>query len=424
MRVLKYILFVLLVAGMLIPAIQKDRHPFDIKPLNGDFVLDEEPRLSTTTWMDGSFQTQFDSYLEQHIGFRPLLVRLNNQIEYSFYDKMSNNNIVKGKDDYLYERWFINTYYGKDFVGVERIENQVAKLIAIDSVLKSKGILLIVALAPGKADVFPEKIPDFMIGNAAQHTNYKVYRDKLNATDITIFDINKWFIQTKPEFERNLFTKGGTHWSQDAAMMALDSLLKRVENESGELRNQIQFDSITKTQIPKDPDNDILKISNLLFNDLNTDYYYPEIHFEETHPKRGKLISISDSFFWILFNSKLNKTFIDVKYWYYFNTVFPESFKQTTTVNNISIATELMESDVVLIMCSPANLKKIGWGFIDQTHDLLVNGIDKELAIEHIIASIKSDPKWYASVKAKAVKRNIELDSMLRLDAEYVYKRK
>ncbi len=424
MRIVKYMLFVLLVAGMLMSAIQKDRHPFEIKPLNGSFVLAEEPTLTTTNWLDGSFQTQFDSYLEQHIGFRPFFVRLNNQFEYSVFNKISNERVVKGKADYLFERWVINTYYGSDFVGIEKIEKQVTKLRAIDSVLKSRSVQLIVTLAPGKADIYPENIPNFMIGDDKQQTNYKVYRDMLSETEITVFDVNKWFLSIKPEFDRNLFTKGGTHWSRDAALIALDSLFRLIEFETEEPRNKIQIDGITQTQIPKSPDIDILKISNLLFNNLNTDYYYADFHYEKTHPKKGKLIANSDSFFWIMFGSSLRSSFTEVKYWYYFNTVFPDNYKHAVTVKDIAVGKELLESDVVLLMSSPANLKKFGWGFIDKAYDLLVKDIDKELAIEQIILTIKSDSNWFASIKKKADQREIVLDTMIRLDAEYLYKKR
>ena len=75
-------------------------------------------------------------------------------------------------------------------------------------------------------------------------------------------------------------------------------------------------------------------------------------------------------------------------------------------------------------MASTSPLKKLGWGFINQTYDLLIKSIDKETAIKQIIGGIKSNPKWFASIKAKAVERNIELDSVLRLEAEYLYKQR
>jgi hypothetical protein len=393
-----------------------------VKPLKGVTLTQSIPSFNIDNWRNMKFQLGTTKYINQNFCFRPSLIRLYNQFEFSVFNQVSNKNIIKGKDNFLFEKWFINAYYGNDFVGMEKVEREVKKMVAIDSVLKSKGVQFIMALAPGKASVYPEKIPDYLREDTTQNTNYKAYKSRLHNSGITVFDINDWFIQMKPEFNRNLFTKGGTHWSYDAAIIVMDSLLSLVEEKTGKRRNKIQFDSIVKTTVPRSSDDDLLRISNLLFEKLDTDYYYPEYHFEEKYPKEGKLITISDSFFWILYDAGLKNSFEKVSYWYYFNTVYPESFKKTLIVNNIDIQKELLKSDVVILMLTTSSLEKFGWGFINQAYDFLVNNIDKKTAIKRIIASIKNDPKWFASVKKKAFERNIELDSMLRMDAEYVYK--
>lgn len=47
--------------------------------------------------------------------------------------------------------------------------------------------------------------------------------------------------------------------------------------------------------------------------------------------------------------------------------------------------------------------------------------LQEKEAIESIIKRIKKDKNWYKLVKEKALKRNISLDSMLKLDAKYVF---
>lgn len=395
-----------------------------VKPLKGVTLAQSIPRFNILNWRSMEFQLGVTKYINQHFCFRPSLIRLYNQVEFSAFNQVSNKNIVKGKDNYLFERWFIDAYYGKNFVGDKTIERNIRKLVLIDSVLQSRGTELIVVLAPGKPSIYPEKIPDYLVEETTELTNYQSYSKKFRKSNMTVFDVNDWFMKMKPGFNRHLFTKGGTHWSEDGALLVLDSLLRLIEHETGEARNKIQFTGLTKTQIPEGSDNDILKISNLLFENLDTDYYYPDFQYETTHPKRGKLIAISDSFFWIFHVSNLRNSFQNVDYWYYFNEVHSNSFEYPKKIEDINFAKELLEADVVLLMASTFPLSKLGWGFINQAYDLLLKGIDKETAINQIIASIKSDPKWFASVKAKAANRNIELDSMLRLDAAYMYNRK
>jgi hypothetical protein len=43
-------------------------------------------------------------------------------------------------------------------------------------------------------------------------------------------------------------------------------------------------------------------------------------------------------------------------------------------------------------------------------------------SIEMVISRIKKNKKWFNDVKEKAIKRNITLDSMLKMDARYVLK--
>lgn len=395
-----------------------------VKPLKGVTLTPSIPPFTIQSWRNMTFQMGVSKYINQNFCFRPSLIRFYNQIEYSVFNHVSNRNIVVGKDEYLFERWFIDAYNGTDFIGNKKIDKNINKLIAIDSVLKLNGVQFIVTLAPGKPSVYPEKIPYYLVKETTEQTNYKYYRKKLKDSGITVFDVNEWFIQLKPDFNRNLFTKGGTHWSYDAALIVLDSLMNVFDAQTGTRRNKLVIDSIVKTRVPRISDDDLLRITNLLFDKPDADYYYPEYHFEKTHPIDGKLITISDSFFWLLYATGLKKSFKKVNYWYYFNTVYPESFKKQTTINDINFEQQLLQSDVVMLMASTSSLTKLGWGFINQAYDNLVKRSDKEKAIRKIIADIKNDPKWYASVKRKALNRNIELDSMLRLDAEYVYKRK
>ena len=97
---------------MVFPAIQKKYAIFQVKKLDGDFVLTEKPVFSWTDWFDGRFQMTYDKYLEDHIGFRDFLVRLTNQIDYSLYRIPHAEGVIVGKDDQLIEYDYIRAYTG------------------------------------------------------------------------------------------------------------------------------------------------------------------------------------------------------------------------------------------------------------------------------------------------------------------------
>ena len=112
---------------LILPAIQQYTGFIPEKPLKGAIAKPEVPVLSLKTWFDVSFQESYDDYLEQGIGFRPTLIRINNQIAFSLFDTALANSVIIGKDNYLFELNYIKAYEGIDFAGYEKIRDQVEK---------------------------------------------------------------------------------------------------------------------------------------------------------------------------------------------------------------------------------------------------------------------------------------------------------
>ena len=82
---IKHILFIVIIALMLTPALQGYFHIIPEKPLFGDFQKLEKPYLDPERWLNGSYQEEMMPYLEQNTGFHNSLVRLHNQIDYSLF---------------------------------------------------------------------------------------------------------------------------------------------------------------------------------------------------------------------------------------------------------------------------------------------------------------------------------------------------
>ncbi len=116
MKRLEKILVVAVFIVLVLPSIQKEYPIFRVKKLDGDFVLAEKPVFNRTDWYNGSFQTAYDKYLEDHIGFRDFLVRLTNQIDYSLFRVPHAEGVLVGKNDQLFEYDYIREYVWDDFI--------------------------------------------------------------------------------------------------------------------------------------------------------------------------------------------------------------------------------------------------------------------------------------------------------------------
>ncbi|HRZ21889.1 MAG TPA: hypothetical protein P5184_09485, partial [Bacteroidales bacterium] len=90
---IKYITYIVIVVVLFLPLFQKIVPVVGVKSLEGSYVLPEEPAFSFHDFFHGTFQDQYIPYFEQHIGFRPALVRLNNQIAFSVFDTALANGV-------------------------------------------------------------------------------------------------------------------------------------------------------------------------------------------------------------------------------------------------------------------------------------------------------------------------------------------
>ena len=87
---------------------------------------------------------------------RNIFVRINNQIDYSLFNIPNSEGIVIGKEGYLFEKDYIRTCLGKDFLGKSVIDKKLLRTKFIQEFLKTKNIDLIIVFEPGKASFFPQ----------------------------------------------------------------------------------------------------------------------------------------------------------------------------------------------------------------------------------------------------------------------------
>ena len=102
-------------------------------PLIGAESDNPRPELDILGVMDSSFQSEFQSWFGQHLGMRGRLVLMNNQLDYALFSKtrMSNTEIVIGKDRWLYEESYIKEWLRKVGLSSDKdLDVLVARMLA------------------------------------------------------------------------------------------------------------------------------------------------------------------------------------------------------------------------------------------------------------------------------------------------------
>lgn len=365
-------LFAFFVSLLLVTHLQKWRSVWKLEPLITYDPAPEVPEFSIETWLNGTYQKKKEKQIEETIGFRSLFVRVYNQYYYTFFKQARANGVLIGKDNYLYEEAYIKTALGEDFLGEEEISSRLDSLERISDYLESKNITLILVLAAGKGEFYPEYWPVEFDSKKPQKSNYLGFTENLNKRKIHALDLQKWFLEMKDTAQYPLYPKTGIHWSSYADILVADTLFQFVQK----VRPSFNYPRIKPTNVRSSKrmflrDDDIEKGMNLLFNIPDEPMVYADVLIKgDTANVSSNFLVIADSYYFGIDALLKDQTQLPRgSFWYYHQQVFPETYTQELLVEKLNYKQKIEENEVIVLLVTDANLKKVGFGFMKQFYE-------------------------------------------------------
>jgi len=418
---IKNIVFIILLATLTLPAIQHRYNIFSVRPLDGDFVLNQKPSFTWNSWTDGTFQAGLDSYLEDHIGFRNFFVRLNNQIEFSLFHKANAEGVVVGKDRMLFEYDYIRAYTGGDFIGKETLDKKLGRMKFLQTYLKNQfNIDFLFVLEPSKARSYPENIPDRYLNDGLSISNYEYISQKVKGSGINYIDLNKYFRQIKDTSTYLLYPKYGIHWSENTMPAVADTLVKTIEHIRNIELPEYEVQSVIFGDSLADSDYDVGKTMNLLWRMPHPEMPYPVFSFNpDNSGEKPMVLAVADSYYWNIFNTRIPKNlFANEAFWYFNAKVYPEFYFGEKWVSQLDIKSEIEKQDIILLSVTERFLYKFDWGFIDQVYDIYAPDYSGDIIYKYENL-IRLDAQWFDRIQKESKKENISLEQAIKTEARY-----
>jgi hypothetical protein len=408
---------------LIVPFIQNQFSLINVGKLEGAFIPKIKPVFNSADWFSGKYQKEAEVYFNETFGFRNLLVRLNNQIAFSFFNKANADNIVVGRNNYLFQRPTINAYYGMDFLGVDRIKERTKKLKFISDTLSKLNKNLIIIFGTGKASYFPEFIPEKLKVKKGT-SNLECQSEFFGKYGLNYIDFNKYFIDNKYSSKYPLVPQYGIHWSRYGGFLVTDSLLHYIESIRNIDLPDIVLDSI-EWRRPENEDYDIAGGMNLLFRLESFPMAYPKFHYESDSGKaKPSVLVIGDSYYWGMQNMEISKAFSKNQFWFYNNRGTAGALKELALETKLSMAQEINNFDIVILIATESNMPQLGWGFIENTYSYykgipITEGdqINFQDDVAYFKDKIKRDKSKMERITEMAKRNNISVDSMLTLRA-------
>ncbi len=414
---IKYILGIIIALATLAPMVQGTWHFFDEQPLEG-MAIGNKPEFKKDNYWDLIYQEDYNKYLNDNFGFRPWLVRLFNQVQFSFYNSSKAPGVVVGKNDELFIESYIDDYIGKNYIGGSAINKNVSQIKTLQDSLKARGKDLIVVFAPGKASFYPELIPDRYIKNKKDSTNYKSYSSAFVKSGVNFIDLNKWFYENKTRFRHKVYPKNGTHWNHYGMCLGMDTIVKYIGNKRNVNMPGFDYSIVNYNTALKGNDFDIGVMLNLL-KPLDPDPNpYPVYKYKKGTSAKPDVLVVGDSYWWCLVGDDLPINFFrEDEYWFYNKEQLIRNEKRGE-VKKLNLSASLAQRDVVLLIATEATYYMFPYGFVDNAYKLYCNDNSKRLG--EIINNIRSNKGWYESIIKKAEENGRSVEAQLKLDAEYI----
>ena len=402
-------------------------HIVKIKPLEGVVAKEEPITLNFKTYLDGSYQDYLANHAKRNTGFREFFIRNYNQICYSCFNKLTNVNVVVGKDGELFTRMYIDDITGKRikdyYITIDSAkavaQQNVEETLRLMDTLHSHGTHFLFIFAPSKASIYPEYLPQPYCDQLSDFSLEDYYVELFKENNIPHIDFNTYFKSIKSSFPYPLYSKYGTHWAFSTIPMVTDSILRMMESISG-------------TSLPS------IEITDL---NITTDYFSQdralEGQFNIPNPiftlsdtigtAKPKLLAIADSYFVAFERTRFLDAFNSWDYWKYNEHDISSNPKYNwKKIEYLPEAYQILEdADIVMAISTAPMLYDYLFGFTKTAFNLFTHGqLCEEDEIEMMMKAIRKNPAWYDAVIKQAKERGLTTEENLRLNAIYTIRSK
>lgn len=333
-------------------------HVIPQTPLAGAEHIPASQPLTWQSWSTGQWQINREQLSVKQFGFRPALVRLVNQLRYSFFDE-HNAQITYGKDGTLFETAYQSTLCGEDFIGEEAIVQTIDSLDRFRNALIARGKRLVILVAPNKWRTLQEKVT---LNCKPKMTNYEALIPSLRNRGYAIYDgIDLFQYDQQQGPAHPLHSKQGTHWSVFGAAISVD-YLRFAFAEEGIRLPKVSFADVELSDEPRNTDKDLHDLLNIMLGPDDEELAYPNLAFSEGD--RPNVVVIGDSYYWTYYYLGIHQgLFASESKFFYYN----QSLVGTETDERIALTDDLRKqaienADAVLLVMGESSLARFGFG--------------------------------------------------------------
>lgn len=174
-----------------------------------------------------------ETYLQDHFGFRPDMIRWNNIIRIGLFGVSPAVSVVVGKDSWLFycpeilsDGNSVNDFMGTIPLTEADLNELREKVEQTSRQFEENGILYVVAIAPNKITLYDEHLPD-RIRDCAGRTRMDQFMEHMaKHSAVKVLDLREALMRAKEEVP--VYWATDTHWNSFGAYIGYREIMKRL----------------------------------------------------------------------------------------------------------------------------------------------------------------------------------------------------
>jgi len=339
-----------------------------------------KPEFKIATYFNGEYQKNYDKWYYSNFPLRNNITKVYSQIKYSIFNKSPNSNVVKGKEDVLFEKSYIEEYLGiTPPVTEEYLVDLTNDIKTIEEICKQSGKEFYLFITPSKADFYSDYIPSNFLKvasvngeNDKETRNYNRFVKLLKENNVSSFDSSSYLMDIRSEIDAPIYPNTGIHWTFVSAAYSLQEFIKFINSSSKFNVKNYKIEDIQESNTPfHAEDTDIYNIMNVTYGNKDKVYSAPVLKaIEGSNMDTPKVFMEGGSFCWQLLQIlQGQQSFSDIDFLYY--QLFITHFKggETTKTQVDGVVTKeildkcLRDKDLVILEVNQENIANMGRGF-------------------------------------------------------------
>lgn len=228
-----YVVFLIIILAPIILSVFLN----DIEEQGENRTLSEKPDFAISEI--GEFPEKWEMYFNDHAPFRNFIIGANSAVMYYGLKDSPNDDIIIGNEDWLFLKKDEIDSYKKINVYNERALKAAADYFNIVSeYCKNNGAKFIIFIAPDKAEIYSDKVPDYVVKLGKEKNRAELFAEYINEnTDVTVVYPKDEMLNIKDKLDKDLYYQYDAHWNQIGAYIGTRALVKEMDVNLPEVMN-------------------------------------------------------------------------------------------------------------------------------------------------------------------------------------------